>query len=200
MDNLIFNVTDEFIGERIDKYLSMQIQGKSRSFIQGLITDKKIDINGSEIKSNYKLRKNDIINVILPEPIELNVTAEKIDINIIYEDDRFTVILDASPATKGHALILPKNHAANIYELPDEDASAVFVLAKKLATKMTEILHCDGFNIVQNNGEVAGQTVFHFHMHLIPRYLNDGNQDKLTWNHAEFTPEEIAEIAAELRA
>lgn len=120
--------------------------------------------------------------------------------NIIYEDDRFTVILDASPATKGHALILPKNHAANIYELPDEDASAVFVLAKKLATKMTEILHCDGFNIMQNNGEVAGQTVFHFHMHLIPRYLNDGNQDKLTWNHAEFTPEEIAEIAAELRA
>ena len=120
--------------------------------------------------------------------------------NIIYEDDRFTVILDASPATKGHALFLPKNHAANIYELPDEDASAVFVLAKKLATKMTEILHCDGFNIVQNNGEVAGQTVFHFHMHLIPRYLNDGNQDKLTWNHAEFTPEEIAEIAAELRA
>ena len=120
--------------------------------------------------------------------------------NIIYEDDRFTVILDASPATKGHALILPKNHAANIYELPDEDASAVFVLAKKLATKMTEILHCDGFNIVQNNGEVAGQTVSHFHMHLIPRYLNDGNQDKLTWNHAEFTPEEIAEIAAELRA
>ena len=120
--------------------------------------------------------------------------------NIIYEDDRFTVILDASPATKGHALILPKNHAANIYELPDEDASAVFVLAKKLATKMTEILHCDGFNIVQNNGECAGQTVFHFHMHLIPRYLNDGNQDKLTWNHAEFTPEEIAEIAAELRA
>ena len=120
--------------------------------------------------------------------------------NIIYEDDRFTVILDASPATKGHALILPKNHAANIYELPDEYASAVFVLAKKLATKLTEILHCDGFNIVQNNGEVAGQTVFHFHMHLIPRYLNDGNQDKLTWNHAEFTPEEIAEIAAELRA
>ena len=101
--------------------------------------------------------------------------------NIIYEDDRFTVILDASPATKGHALILPKNHAANIYELPDEDASAVFVLAKKLATKMTEILHCDGFN-------------------MIPRYLNDGNQDKLTWNHAEFTPEEIAEIAADLRA
>ena len=93
--------------------------------------------------------------------------------NIIYEDEKFTVILDASPATKGHALILPKNHAANIYELSDEDAADIFVLAKKLATKMTEILHCDGFNIVQNNGEVAGQTVFHFHMHIIPRYKND---------------------------
>ncbi len=120
--------------------------------------------------------------------------------NIIYEDEKFTVIMDASPATKGHALILPKNHAANIYELPDEDAADIFVLAKKLATKMTEILHCDGFNIVQNNGEVAGQTVFHFHMHLIPRYLNDGNEDKLTWNHADLSADEIAEIAAKLRA
>ena len=120
--------------------------------------------------------------------------------NIIYEDEKFTVIMDASPATKGHALILPKNHAANIYELPDEDAADIFVLAKKLATKMTEVLHCDGLNIVQNNGKVAGQTVFHFHMHLIPRYLNDGNEDKLTWNHADISADEIAEIAAKLRA
>ena len=118
--------------------------------------------------------------------------------NIIYEDEKFTVILDASPATKGHALILPKNHAANIYELPDEDAADIFVLAKKLATKMTEILHCDGFNIVQNNGEVAGQTVFHFHMHLIPRYKNDGNKEKLCWNHADLSAEEIAEICKTL--
>lgn len=123
---------------------------------------------------------------------------KEIPTNIIYEDEKFTVILDASPATKGHALILPKNHAANIYELPDEDAAAVFVLAKKLATKMTEILHCDGFNIVQNNGEVAGQTVFHFHMHLIPRYKNDGNEEKLTWNHADLSADEIAEICKNL--
>ena len=64
---------------------------------------------------------------------------------------------------------------------------------------MTEILQCDGFNIVQNNGEVAGQTVFHFHMHLIPRYLNDGNQEKLTWNHADISAEEIEKIAEKLR-
>ena len=118
--------------------------------------------------------------------------------NIIYEDEKFTVILDASPATKGHALILPKNHAANIYELPDEDAADIFVLAKKLATKMTEILHCDGFNIVQNNGEVAGQTVFHFHMHLIPRYKNDGTEEQLCLNHAVLSAEEIAEICKTL--
>lgn len=118
--------------------------------------------------------------------------------NVIYEDDMFTVILDASPATRGHALILPKNHAANIYELPDETAAKVFVLAKKLATKMTEVLDCDGFNLIQNNGEVAGQTVFHFHLHLIPRYKNDGNEEKMCWNHAEFSDEEMKEIREQL--
>ena len=94
--------------------------------------------------------------------------------NGIYEDDTFKVILDAGPATKGHALILPKEHYANIYELPDEVAGKVMILAKKMATHMTEKLHCDGFNLVQNNGPCAGQTVFHFHYHLIPRYENDG--------------------------
>lgn len=79
------------------------------------------------------------------------------------------MILDASPAAKGHALILPKQHYANLYELDDSVASKVLVLAKKMITKMTDILGCDGYNIVQNNGEAAGQTVFHFHMHLIPR-------------------------------
>ena len=118
--------------------------------------------------------------------------------NVIYEDDTFTVILDADPATRGHALILPKEHAANIYELPDETAAKVFVLAKKLATKMTEILKCDGFNIVQNNGTVAGQTVFHFHMHLIPRYIGDGTEERLGWNYAGLSAEEIAEICKEL--
>ena len=87
----------------------------------------------------------------------------------LYEDEDFRVILDASPAAKGHALILPKQHYANLYELDDSVASKVLVLAKKMITKMTDILGCDGYNIVQNNGEAAGQTVFLFHMHLIPR-------------------------------
>ena len=78
------------------------------------------------------------------------------------------------------------------YELPEDTAAKVFVLAKKMATKMTEKLHCDGLNIVQNNGEAAGQTVRHFHMHLIPRYENDGQH--ILWNPGESTPEELEEI------
>lgn len=117
----------------------------------------------------------------------------------LYEDEDFRVILDLGPATRGHALLLPKNHFANLFELDDETAQKAILVAKKMAGKMKDALGADGFNLVQNNGEAAGQTVFHFHMHLIPRYLNDGNQDKLTWNHAEFTSEEIEEIATELR-
>ncbi|WP_418463947.1 HIT family protein [Frisingicoccus sp.] len=94
----------------------------------------------------------------------------------IYEDDLFRVILDLSPATKGHALILPKKHMANIFEMDEETAEKVFVLASRIAKAMKEALNCDGLNIVQNNGEIAGQTVFHFHMHIIPRYNDDGQQ------------------------
>ena len=91
----------------------------------------------------------------------------------LYEDEDFRVILDLGPASKGHALILPKTHAANIYELADETAGKAMILAKHMASKLTDALGCEGFNIVQNNGEIAGQTVFHFHMHLIPRYEGD---------------------------
>ncbi len=102
------------------------------------------------------------------------IAAGEIPSKTLYEDEDFRVILDLGPATKGHALILPKSHYKDLYELPDGQAEKAMVLAKKMATKMTEKLHCDGFNLVQNNGEVAGQTVFHFHMHLIPRYHGDG--------------------------
>ena len=92
----------------------------------------------------------------------------------LYEDDDFRVILDLNPATKGHALILPREHYQNLYEIEDSTASKVLPLAKKMAVMMTEKLGCDGFNVVQNNNEIAGQTVFHFHVHLIPRYNDDG--------------------------
>ena len=115
----------------------------------------------------------------------------------IYEDDDFNVILDMSPATKGHALILPKSHAKNLYELPDETAAKVMVLAKKLATEMTEKLGADGFNLVQNNNELAGQTVFHFHLHLIPRY--EGDNQKINWTPTTKTAEELDSVLDILR-
>ncbi len=109
----------------------------------------------------------------------------------IYEDAEFRVILDLGPATKGHALILPKEHYADIYEIPEETAADAMKLAQKMAKLMTEKLHCDGFNIVQNNGEAAGQTVRHFHIHLIPRYKDDGQ-------HIMWTPGEISQDELEL--
>lgn len=108
------------------------------------------------------------------------------------------MILDLGPATKGHALILPKHHYANLYEIPEEMAAKAMVLAKRMAAAMTEALGCDGFNIVQNNGEVAGQTVFHFHMHLIPRY--NGDQAGITWKPGELKDEVRDEIVAKVTA
>ena len=110
----------------------------------------------------------------------------------LYEDEKFRVILDLSPATRGHALIMPKDHASNLYELPEESAGAVMVLAKKLAAAMNERLQCDGLNLVQNNGEAAGQTVSHFHLHMIPRYVNDGQT--LGWVPGKASPEDLDEV------
>lgn len=110
----------------------------------------------------------------------------------LYEDEDFRVILDLGPATKGHALVLPKEHFSNLYELPEDWCAKAFGLAKKMAGRMTEKLSCDGFNLVQNNGEVAGQTVFHFHIHMIPRYKDDGQ--KITWKQLEPTQEELEAV------
>ncbi len=119
--------------------------------------------------------------------------------NSIYEDDDFNVILDASPATKGHALILPKQHYANIYEIDPEVLSKAALLAQKVIKHETSVLKCDGYNIVQNNGETAGQTVFHFHMHLIPRYAVDNRPEDVSWGHKEFSSEEFTEICNDMK-
>lgn len=120
------------------------------------------------------------------------IAAGEIPSKTIYEDDLFRVILDLGPATKGHALILPKDHADNLFELSDDTAGKVLVLAKKLATQMKEKLGCDGLNLVQNNGEEAGQTIKHFHVHMIPRYKNDGQ--RIDWNPGEPTQDELESI------
>ena len=116
----------------------------------------------------------------------------EIPTNTIYEDADFRVILDAAPATKGHALILPKEHYENLFELPEDLAEKAIILAKKMAAHMKDKLNCDGVNIVQNNGETAGQTVFHFHIHIIPRYKDDGQV--IGWKPTSPTEEEFTAI------
>ena len=118
--------------------------------------------------------------------------------NTLYEDDCVRVIFDAEPAAEGHVLILPKEHFDNIYELDDDTAGHVFKVAKKIATAMNKTLDMDGLNVVQNNGEAAGQTVFHFHMHLIPRY--EGDHVGITWKPGELTDEMKEEILAKVKA
>lgn len=115
----------------------------------------------------------------------------------LYEDEEFRVILDLGPASKGHALIIPKEHYANLYEISDELAAKAMVLAKKMITRMQKVLGCDGYNVVQNNGEPAGQTVFHFHMHLIPRY--EGDEVGLGWHMGELSEADKNEILVKLK-
>ena len=120
------------------------------------------------------------------------LASGEIPSHTIYEDDTFRVILDAAPASKGHALILPKEHYKDLYQIDETVAGEAMKLAKRMAADMTAKLGCDGFNLVQNNGEAAGQTVFHFHMHLIPRYRDDGQ--KIGWKPQEVTQEELEAV------
>ncbi len=114
----------------------------------------------------------------------------------IYEDDQFRVILDLGPATRGHALVLPKEHYADLFEMPEELAAQALLVGKRTAAKMKAALSADGFNLVQNNGACAGQTVSHFHLHLIPRYESDGQ--KIGWNPTEPAPEELDETLKQI--
>lgn len=114
----------------------------------------------------------------------------------VYEDEYLRAIMDAAPANKGHIIILPKSHAANIYELDDEYVSRAFVLAKKLAVALKKLKGCDGVNILQNNGGAAGQTVFHFHVHVIPRFKND--DCTIVWKPTSYEDGEASEVAKKI--
>ena len=115
----------------------------------------------------------------------------------IYEDQDFRVILDLGPASRGHALILPKQHFADVCALDGDIAAKVLPLGAKIGSAMKKSLGCAGFNLVQNNGEAAGQTVFHFHMHVIPRY--EGGPDMVSWTPGKASPEELAEVADKIK-
>lgn len=115
----------------------------------------------------------------------------------IYETSDFKVILDVAPANRGHALIITKEHFDNIFQIDAETAAKLFSLATVVARALKEETGCDGMNVVQNNGEVAGQTVNHFHLHLIPRFKDD--DVKIIWNQGESDSADLAELAKALR-
>lgn len=111
----------------------------------------------------------------------------------IYENNDCRVIFDISPASKGHALILPKEHYDDVFDMDAETGAKLFSMATAVARSLKKELNCEGMNILQNNGTIAGQTVFHFHMHLIPRYTGDHVQ--ITWEQGEADAEELKELA-----
>ncbi len=121
------------------------------------------------------------------------IIAGEIPSATVYEDEYFKAILDISPAAKGHVIILPKKHSADLYELDEETAALALRTAQRIVKAMKEELGCDGINMLQNNGEAAGQTVFHYHIHLIPRYKND--QLSLTWVQEKYGEGEARALA-----
>ena len=115
----------------------------------------------------------------------------------LYEDDEFIAILDAFPSSVGHTLIIPKTHVDDVFEIDENMAGRAFALAAMFAKKMRIELNCDGVNILQNNREAAGQTVHHFHVHVIPRYAKDNVAIK--WSLAATDEHEAEKVWEKLR-
>ncbi len=115
----------------------------------------------------------------------------------LYEDKNFIVILDRFPSSVGHALVIPKEHYKNIFELPDELCKELFVVVKKIAVALKDTFDLEGLNILQNNGEIAGQSVNHFHIHLIPRYKND--KLNLSWDAINDSEDKFEEATEKIK-
>jgi histidine triad (HIT) family protein len=115
----------------------------------------------------------------------------------IYEDDHAVAVMDINPWTRGHAVVIPRKHAANLFEIEDDELAHVAQAAKQVATSMRDNLGCDGVNLLQSNGAVAWQTIFHLHIHVIPRYEDDPLE--LPTRPQPADPDELAEVAKEIR-
>ena len=133
-----------------------------------------------------------------PDYLFCKIIAGELPSQQVDSDERTVAFMDISPATRGHALVVPRNHAANLLEADSEDVAAVAVAAQRLAKRVTERLGADGVNLINSCGAAAWQTVFHFHVHVIPRYK--GDPLKLPWVPTPGEPDEIAAAAQALRA
>lgn len=126
------------------------------------------------------------------------IVAGELPATKIDEDDRVVAFMDINPATRGHALVIPRNHAKDVLEIDEEDLAAAVRMGQKIARRAKKGLKADGVNLLNSCGEHAWQTVFHFHLHVIPRYINDPLQ--LPWVPHPGDSEDIAAAAAVLRS
>lgn len=132
-----------------------------------------------------------------PDCIFCRIAAGELPAAIIDEDERTIAFMDINPATRGHALVIPREHARNLLEVDEADLAATASAAKRLAAKMTDRLGADGVNLLNSCGSAAWQTVFHFHLHVIPRY--EGDPLRLPWVPGPGDANEIAAAAEALR-
>jgi histidine triad (HIT) family protein len=116
---------------------------------------------------------------------------------LVFEDEHTAAFMDIFPWTRGHAVVVPRNHSRNLYEIPDDDLEHTLASAKRLAVQMRDNLGCDGVNLLNSAEPAAWQTIFHFHVHVIPRYKDDPLELPTRPQRAE--PEELAKVAAEIR-
>lgn len=126
------------------------------------------------------------------------IVNREIPATIVYEDDDTLAFMDMGPIVKGHTLVIPKNCYNSITETPDDVLAKLIQVAKRIAAAQMQSLGADGVNIMQNNGEAAGQVVPHIHIHVIPRFKNDGHH--WNWNAKSYeSPEEMEDLAEKIR-
>ena len=133
-----------------------------------------------------------------PDCLFCKIIAGDIPSTRVHEDERTVAFMDINPATRGHLLVVPREHSPDLLEIADEDLEAVVRAGRMLAGRLSDRLGADGVNLLNSCGSVAWQTVFHFHLHVIPRYGGDPLQ--LPWHPAPGDREEIAAAARELTA
>ena len=133
---------------------------------------------------------------MVAECIFCKIVAGELPATVVASDERALAFLDISPATRGHTLVIPRAHAPDIHEVQTEDLVASIVLARRVASRARERLGADGVNLLQSSGRAAWQTVFHFHIHVIPRYA--GDPLRLPWVPAPGDPSDIAAAGATL--
>lgn len=125
------------------------------------------------------------------------IASGDVPAQIVDSDDHTLAFMDISPATPGHALVIPRNHSADLIEIDDADLERTILAARRLARRIDEALEPAGFNLLNSCREAAWQTVFHFHVHVVPRYEDDPLE--LPWTPEAGDSDEIARIAAEIR-